>query len=379
VQTQIEKTCEVNQPKGGENMKTLNKLMLLSAILGLALGWSMCADYSNDDSGGNNHALTGSMSFYLETADDDVGGFYFEVRDPAGALVDSRYAPLEDMNFPSRLLEGAGSNHKFADAYFVLEPGDYIAQAFPMIEEGVRSEVCDPSDPVRTTVNPGETTEVILVSQCEAVDNGGLDIVVIINHEPRILDLVFDPSKFVPTCEELAVTVTAEDPDDDPLTYSWAITSAPQGANYTSNPDGDTLYFTARTDGDYEAEVTVCDSLGLCTQLSFPIHVVLSDTECSQCDEGRICGEYISHECQCGIDGMCALTAEGDGECMDGWTPCSGLPDCTSSSDCPNGGRCLVETCCRRPVCIAPPNLCYLPDARKSQSTRGDGQRIGFE
>jgi hypothetical protein len=215
--------------------------------------------------------LEGMISFLTETVDTNVDGFLFEVRDPSdNSLVASKYKNLEPMTLPSRLLDGAGPDHRFADAYFVLEPGEYLVQAFPM--EGVRchhSEECEPSNQELVVVDPGRTTEVFLISQCDTIDNGGLDIVAVLNYSPIITDLIFDPSKFFEVCETIFVWVVAHDPDGDPLTYYWELIEGPDCALAFYE---DHLSFTVCECADYVIKVTVCDSFGLCAELSFPLH-----------------------------------------------------------------------------------------------------------
>jgi hypothetical protein len=48
---------------------------------------------------------------------------------------------------------------------------------------------------------------------------------------------------------------------------------------------------------------------------------------------------------------VCGSTAEGTGVCVDGSTPCDGLPACAVSADCPAGQTCFVESCCGVSVC----------------------------
>jgi hypothetical protein len=63
----------------------------------------------------------------------------------------------------------------------------------------------------------GETTEILLISQCRADQtSGGLDVIATINHPPVITGITYDPSKFI--CEsETTICVTVVDPDGDPV------------------------------------------------------------------------------------------------------------------------------------------------------------------
>ena len=60
----------------------------------------------------------------------------------------------------------------------------------------------------------------------------------------------------------------------------------------------------------------------------------------------------LSHPVGPGDPCVCASAAEGTGFCVDGDTPCDGLPHCSSSSDCISGEVCAVKSCCEESVCV---------------------------
>jgi len=73
--------------------------------------------------------------------------------------------------------------------------------------------------------------------------------------------------------------------------------------------------------------------------------------------EGQTCDTFTAcNPGTCNGNGVCGSTAEGEGICVDGTTPCDGLTDCTTNADCPSGW-CIVDSCCVRAVCV--------PDARR--------------
>ncbi|HET6637762.1 MAG TPA: PKD domain-containing protein [Gemmatimonadota bacterium] len=59
------------------------------------------------------------------------------------------------------------------------------------------------------------------------------------------------------------VTATAEDPDGDPLTFSWTVTSRPDGSTAQPAPtNAATISITPDVAGDYVLQVTVADGRG---------------------------------------------------------------------------------------------------------------------
>jgi DNA-binding beta-propeller fold protein YncE len=257
-------------------MSSMMKLCSISFVL--VFGALFALGCNNGES--INDGPAGSLSFHLEAGYDDVVGFQFRVEDSDGNVT-VRYVELEEENFPSHLHPGTGDSHRFADAFFVLAPGTYSINVIPMKSEQEQSEDCLPAGEI-VEVLENETTEVVLVSLCDMEDNGALDIIVITNHDPVITGLVFDPSKFILTCEYLEVTVEANDPDGDPLTYDWEVTSEPAAAIYDFSFENETMSLFSRTAGDYEVTVTVCDTVEdaiMCAHLTFPIHVQMSIDE----------------------------------------------------------------------------------------------------
>jgi hypothetical protein len=59
--------------------------------------------------------------------------------------------------------------------------------------------------------------------------------------------------------------------------------------------------------------------------------------------------------CQNNPDCLCTKTTENTGFCAKITGPCE--PPCSSSSDCPSGWKCQVDSCCATPVC-GPPCTC---------------------
>ena len=273
-------------------------LITFMFIFLLTLG---CKKVENNNIDNLNLNEVNTLHIQLSAGYDDISGFFFEIIKPTtGKLIKSKYVELEDEHYPPHLSDLTylnGDEHRFSDAYFVLEPGIYKVKVYPMKSEGEISNDCDPTQKVVEVVE-NYTTEVVLISNCDGTDNGGLDVIVVTNHDPSILDLEYNNSKFVLTCEDLTVSIEVEDPDpdNDSLVITWEPVEEPINARYDYSFTYNVFNFVSQSAGDYKFVVTVCDTVPnpLCTSLSFPIHVQMSVDDngndlgdiCEDCDEG---------------------------------------------------------------------------------------------
>lgn len=182
-----------------------------------------------------------------------MSGFKIEVY-TGQTLVDSAYVLLNSGHLPQGYVPGAGSSHDYASKVFILLPGNHHIMAYPMKSETVQSTVCAVAE-TDVLVTPGNTTTVALVSECSGQGNGAGEIVAALNNNPQILNVAYNPSEFVSTCQNLTVTLTAQDPDGDAPTYNWTMTQAP------SVPPSNTKSISlSRPDGQY---LTAADSASL--------------------------------------------------------------------------------------------------------------------
>jgi hypothetical protein len=171
----------------------------------------------------------------------------------------------------SILPDGGGGNHPFADAFMVLNGGQFNVCATPLTDTGDPSSECrQASAPV--VVFLGGTTEVLLVSQCIGPQNGAIDAVGILNTSPTITDLTITPTKFIhqrPCADNPIATLTAEatDPDGDALTFLWQLL----GTNLSA--PGASINFSSFRVGDFQLLLTVTDPFGASTFLQVPVHV----------------------------------------------------------------------------------------------------------
>ncbi|WP_437958456.1 hypothetical protein WME76_01535 [Sorangium sp. So ce119] len=212
-----------------------------------------------------------------------------------GEAVAEATVPLEEEALPADLSPSGGENHPFADALFVLPPGDYWVCAAPEAEPGVPSSYCTTAEGY-VSVFGGATVETTLVSHCTGQPNGGLDVIAALNSPPQITDLDIAESKFITTCEEATITVSASDPDGDEVSYFWYQVSGPAYA--ALSPSGATATFSTAVAGNYELGVIAYDPWGYGTSLNFPIHVSQEE----DCDGGGGGGGGGGEVCRTGED-----------------------------------------------------------------------------
>ena len=92
------------------------------------------------------------------------------------------------------------------------------------------------------------------------------------NHPPQISSAGIASGNGVDTCTPAALTVTAQDPDGDALSYGWTVVDGPTGgATITGNTS--TVVFSASVAGVYSVKVTVNDGRGASTSLTFTVTV----------------------------------------------------------------------------------------------------------
>jgi hypothetical protein len=161
----------------------------------------------------------------------------------------------------------AGAAHPFANALFVLPPGDYRIYAQPLQSDSMLSADCRS---VQTTAHvfPRVTSEVTLVSQCKGDPKGGLGVTTILNDPPHIDDLTIEPN-YPTACDKPKLTVTAHDPNGDAISYAWQLTLG----NGLLSPATNTATLEPNGAGDYEVHVAATDTHDATTALAVPLHV----------------------------------------------------------------------------------------------------------
>lgn len=271
------------------------KRLAYAGLLSLAVGTAACAETTNDDVvGGNDDIQTGGMALTASAEGTDVDGFKFTVDavdcttgadlgdEPISAMkgLESLYLPGGISVFEQEPYD-ADSKHIFADHYFLLDEGCWDVTAQPLAGEA-DSAVCDPAHKKGVQVNDGSTSEILLISQCEGASRGGLDVIGTLNRPPEVTAVEFKDSKFLDSCEQNQVCVTAIDPDGDPMEFVWDAIDHAEGPGYLG-----AIRFGSETVND-DGSVTVCADLTTGPIGDYGFNATIYDTAWSDGEEVRI-------------------------------------------------------------------------------------------
>ena len=298
----------------------------------------------------------------------DIAGILYEVSCEDGTS-STEYVPMEEEGLPEHIdLSLAGQ--PFADLFMVLPPGDCTVTATAMLGPGEPAPGCGAVSQ-DVTIVADETTEIVLVIQCEADPVGALDVITVVTDAPSIVDVVYDPSKFIVQCEEVNITVTAGG-GLPPLTYGFVVITAPTGANYTSSSSGNVFTFYAETPGMYEVTVTVTDANGSTATMTFPIHV--SDDPniehcgeaCCQLADGHVFFGNIEACAEAGGAPVTEELCEAEICCE---TPAGAMM--VNAASCPQGAALPDDACMQAFCCKTADGLLYTPDLAACEKLGG--------
>src|SRR5262249_29533595 len=127
------------------------------------------------------------------------------------------------------------------------------------------------------TVIGGMTARITVVSPCSSLPGGAVDVNTRFDRPPLITGLDITPGTFTTVCQQVMMTVTADDPDGDPVTDAFSIVTKPEGSRASLVGSGTTARFSAALAGDYLLKVTADDGRGATASLTFPIHAPLGE------------------------------------------------------------------------------------------------------
>jgi hypothetical protein len=180
---------------------------------------------------------------------------------------------VEQVPLPDELAApGAGDEHRFSSGLFVLPAGSYHLCATPLMDDGRPSSACSSAE-ADLTVVAGTTSDLVLVAQCDGDASGAAGVIALLNTAPSISDLQLSPGRFIQTNQQVSIEVSASDPDGDAISYHWAVSSAPAGAQADLTGSGAQATFRTATAGSYEVEVTVTDAYEGQSSIALPINV----------------------------------------------------------------------------------------------------------
>ncbi len=136
--------------------------------------------------------------------------------------------------------------------------------------DGQPTQDCQSAHRDRVAVEDGQTTEILLVNQCQGAERGGLDVVSSTNHAPALENLEYQ--RFLSSCPaETQVCATASDADGDALEFSGS-----EVGDDNDDGAGITIASTNRLDnGNFES----CADVSVNPQGTFQFRVDVFDLD----------------------------------------------------------------------------------------------------
>ncbi len=213
-------------------MRGLGWLLILAGSLLLGSG---CVEQGDEEPSPDIESTGMGLTIDFQGGT-DVVGFEFTITRCGGGLVVHEFKELEDLVLPGMIPEfdndpfDERSRHLFADYFTVLAAGCYDVLVEPVTFDETKgqrkpSAQCAPDSLEGVEVVEEKTTEVLLISQCDGAERGGLDVIASINHPPVLDSLDF--KKFNRECDRVEICATAFDPNNDPLEFRWEKLQGP--------------------------------------------------------------------------------------------------------------------------------------------------------
>lgn len=164
-----------------------------------------------------------------------------------------------------------------AASFFTLPPGFYDVTATQLHGHGTPTPECTPAHGTARVI-AGQTAALTLVSSCQSDAAGGLDVTIAPNGTPDWVSVDLAPSVLTPVCQNVTITLSAADPENDPVTYSLELTSPVEGSHPALAFAGSVGTFTADRDGTYGFTAQACD-LHACSPFTFVVTVTMTPAD----------------------------------------------------------------------------------------------------
>lgn len=166
-----------------------------------------------------------------------------------------------------------------ADWFVVLPPGECSVTVVATTDDQNVSPDCA-AVTLTVVVIAHVTTELVVDMPCVTHPTGGIDIVGVFNTPPVLLSAHMSPDVATP-CSPAVITVVAEDPDNDPLSYMWVALQAEPPLTLTTT--GASATVTTPGPGPVWLRLLVQDSNG--GTAGVDIQVPVNGTTAAPCPE----------------------------------------------------------------------------------------------
>ena len=163
------------------------------------------------------------------------------------------------------------------DALFLLATGEYDVSATANASDGNALQNCSVAKKTGVAVQASQTTEIVLIIQCDSPQNGLLDTVVVVEQAPVLKAFSVTPNKF--PCANTVVTIQAEFSQDvgSATAITAEVLSAPANAQPALNVESAGITFSADVEGDYTLQITGTAPLGGQSTQQVTLHVQAAD------------------------------------------------------------------------------------------------------
>jgi hypothetical protein len=176
-----------------------------------------------------------------------------------------------------RAAETGPTEQLVAATFFTLPPGYYDVTANVLHGHGAPAAPCASAHGTARVI-AGETAGLTLVSSCTSDAAGGLDVTIAPDGAPDWVKVDLAPSVLTPVCQNVTITLTAKDPEDERVTYSLDLTSKVHGSHPALSFADNVGTFTADRNGPYGFTANACDPYA-CSPFTFSISLTMTPAD----------------------------------------------------------------------------------------------------